>query len=799
LSIAKKDAMIKNYLKVAWRNLKKSKMYSFINIAGLATGMAVSMLIGLWVWDEMSFDKYHNNYNRIGQVWQFVKFDVEKASYNSVPIPIAGELRTKYPDVQSSSVTTYNRTTVLGIGDKKVSRTGMYTEPGFPEMMTVKMLSGTRNGLKDINSIFLSESLAKVLFGKDDPLNKVLRIDNKTDVKVTGVYEDFPGNSSFKDVFFLSAWSLFTSLDGYAKRASTQWDENSFQVFVQLKEGADFAKLSSAIRDMRMKRENPPAYKPEFFVHPMSQWHLHGNFKNGENVGGLIQLVKMFGMAGIFVLLLACINFMNLSTARSEKRAKEVGIRKTIGSVRSQLVYQFFSESLLVSFIALLFCLALVQLSLPFFNSISGKTMTMPWGNSIFWLMAVGFSLVTGLIAGSYPALYLSSFRPMHVLKGTFKAGRFAALPRKALVVFQFTVSVALMIGTIIVFRQIKYAKDRPIGYNNDGLIEVMMTTPDLSKNYQALQTELLNSGIVRNVSQASGSVTADYGGTTDVSWKGKTGNTRPLFISNMVTHEYGNTIGWKLVQGRDFSKSFSTDTAAVILNTSAVRTMGFKHPLNETIKLSGRNYQVIGVVDDMIKFSPYDQVKPSFFTLNKNAVTVIVIKIAPQIGISTALSKLENVFRKYNPAAPFEYKFVDEEYAAKFSNEVRIGTLAGFFAILAIFISCLGLFGLASFVAEQRTKEIGIRKVLGATVLSVWRLLSGDFVMLVVISLLIASPIAYYFMHGWLENYTYRINISWWVFALAGLIAFLLTIVMVSFQAIKAAVANPAQSLRTE
>lgn len=791
--------MIKNYLKIAWRNLKKSKMYSFINIGGLAVGMAVAMLIGLWVWDEISFDKYHKNYDRIGQVWQFVKFDVEKASYNSVPVPLAEEFRTKYPDFESASVTTYNHTTVLGTDDKKISRTGMYTEPQFPEMMTVKMLVGTRNGLKDMNSILLSGSLAKVLFGKNDPLNKILRMDNKIDVKVTGVYEDFPANSSFKDVYFLSPWSLFTSFDGYAKNASTQWDENSFQLFVQLKEGADFAKVSSAIKDLRMKRENPPAYKPEFFVHPMSRWHLHGDFKDGRNTGGLIQLVKMFGIAGIFILILACINFMNLSTARSEKRAKEVGIRKTIGSERSQLIYQFFSESLLVSFIALLFCLALVQISLPFFNDIAGKTMTIPWANPIFWLMAIGFCLVTGLIAGSYPALYLSSFRPIKVLKGTFKAGRFAALPRKALVVFQFTVSVALMIGTIIVFRQINHAKDRPIGYNNDGLIEVTMATPDIYKNYGVLQTELLNSGYVNNMAQSSGSVTADYGGTTDIGWKGKTGNTRPLFISNKITHEFGNTIGWKILQGRDFSKSFSTDTAAVILNTSAIQTMGFKNPLDEVVRISGKNYQVIGVVGDMIKFSPYDLVKPSIFTLGKNAVNVIIMRILPQAGISTALSKIENVFKKYNPAAPFEYKFVDDEYAAKFSHEVRIGTLAGFFATLAIFISCLGLFGLASFVAEQRTKEIGVRKVLGATILSIWRLLSKDFVLLIFISLVIASPLAYYFMHGWLENYRYRINISWRIFALAGLIAFLLTIVMVSFQAIKAAVANPVKSLRTE
>jgi ABC-type antimicrobial peptide transport system permease subunit len=791
--------MLRSYLKVAIRNLKKGKLYSVINIAGLSIGMAVTIIIALWVWDELSFDKYHKNYNRIGQLWQFVKFDLEKASYNSVPIPLAEEFRTKYPDIKSASVTTYNRTTVLGSGDKKVSRTGMYTEPGFPEMMTIKMLSGTRDGLKDINSILLSESLAKTLFGRENPVDKVVRLDNKANVKVGGVYEDLPDNTSFSDVFFLAPWKLFTSLDSYAKHASDQWDENSFQIFVQLKEGADFDKVSSAIRDIRIKRDDPPAYKPEFFIHPMSRWHLHGDFTNGENTGGLIQHVRLFGIAGIFVLLLACINFMNLSTARSEKRAKEVGIRKTIGSVRRQLLYQFFSESVLISFIAFIVCLLLVQIALPFFNQVADKEMILPWTNIYFWLLALGFCLLTGLIAGSYPALYLSSFQPIKVLKGTFKTGRLASWPRKALVVFQFTVSITLIIGAVVVFRQVMHAKDRSAGYNRDGLIEVNMMTPEIRKNYEALRTELLSSGYIKNIARSMGSVTVDYGGTTAVSWRGKTPETKPLLISNRITHDYGKTIGWSLLTGRDFSEAFSTDTSAIILNQSAVQLMGFKEPLNENVKLSGKDYRVIGVVADMIKFSPFDHVKPSLFIVDHNSTNVINIRIGSQISASNALAKMESVFKKYNPAAPFEFKFVDEEYAAKFSNEVKIGKLAGFFAALAIFISCLGLFGLASFVAEQRTKEIGVRRVLGATMLNVWKLLSKDFVLLVFISMFIASPIAYYFMHGWLENYRYRINISWWVFALTGIGALLLTVVMVSFQAIKAAIANPVKSLRTE
>jgi len=417
--------MIRNYLKTAWRNLKKNKVYSFINIGGLAVGMAVAMIIALWVWDELSFDKFHKNHARIAQLWQFVKFDVEKSSYNSMPIPLAAELRNKYPEFKAVSVATYNRDVILASGDKKLSRTGMFVEQDFPEMMTPRMLAGTYSGLTDIHSSMISESLAKALFGKENPLNRIIRLNNKADIKVSGVYEDFPDNSSFKDVFFLASWELFTTMDSYAKNASDQWDENSFQIFAQLKEGVDVKRLSAKIKDIRMKKEDPPKYKPEFFLHPMSKWHLYGDFKDGVNKGGLIKLVRLFGIGGIFILLLACINFMNLSTARSEKRAKEVGIRKTLGSARSQLIRQFFTEALLVSFIALLLCLIIAQVLLPFFNKIAGKNMAILWNNPLFWLCAIVFCLLAGGIAGSYPALYLSSFHTWYLCNSFFNVLKF--------------------------------------------------------------------------------------------------------------------------------------------------------------------------------------------------------------------------------------------------------------------------------------------------------------------------------------------------------------------------------------
>jgi len=588
-------------------------------------------------------------------------------------------------------------------------------------------------------------------------------------------------------------------MDGYAKFASDQWDENSFQIFAQLKEGIDVKKTSAKIKDIRMKMNYPPPYKPEFFLHPMNRWHLYGDFKNGVNIGGLIKLVRLFGFAGIFILLLACINFMNLSTARSEKRAREVGIRKTLGSARSQLIRQFFSESLLVSCIALLLCLIIAELLLPFFNNIADKNMVILWTNPFFWLIAIAFCLLAGLIAGSYPALYLSSFQPVKVLKGSFKAGRFAALPRKVLLVFQFSISVALIIGTIVVFRQIYYAKDRSIGYDYNGLIEMSMNTPDLHKHYDAIRTDLLNTGVVAEVSESRGSIVFDYGGTTGISWKGKSPDMYPLLMSNEITFDYGKTIGWKILEGRDFSKKFATDSAAMILNQSAMQLMGFKNPLNEIVRYGGKDYRIIGIVDNMIKGSPFEAVKPSFFTINYSAANVINIKLSSQTATGIALNKIEDVFKKYNPASPFEYKFVDEQYAAKFDHEERIGRLAGFFAILAILISCLGLFGLTSFVAEQRTKEIGIRKVLGANVLNVWQLLSKEFLLLVFISLLVASPVAWYFMNGWLENYEYRIELSLWIFGVAAFSVLLITLLTVSFHTIKAATANPVKSLRYE
>ncbi|MFT3935026.1 MAG: ABC transporter permease [Chitinophagaceae bacterium] len=790
--------MLKNFFTTAWRNLVKNKMHAIINIAGLSVGMMVAVLIGLWINDELSFNKKFNNYDRLGQIWQFVSFTAEKSAYNVTPIPLADEIRSKYPDFKYVSVSA-EKQPILSYGEKKFSEKGNYVEPIFTEMLSLKMLAGKRTALNDINSILLSSTLAKNLFGNDNPMGKLVQIDNKNSVSVAGVYEDFAENSTFKETRFLASWELYKTIDEYAKRASTQWDENSFQVYAQLKDGVDFKEASAKIKDSRMKREDPPKYKPEFFIFPMSRWHLYADFANGVNTGGTITFVWLFGFAGFFVLLLACINFMNLSTARSEKRAREVGIRKAIGSVRRQLIIQFLSESLLLALFAFVFALLLAQLVLPFFNGMADKQLKILWTNPVFWLAGLCFTIISGLIAGSYPALYLSSFNPIKALKGTFKAGRFAALPRKVLVVLQFTVSVMLIIATIVVFRQVQYAKDRSIGYNREKLVEVNINSREMIKHYNALRNDLLNTGAVQQMSESSGSITVQYGGTTNIGWRGKQPDARPLVMSNDITHDYGKTIGWQIKEGRDFSRDFANDSAGIILNETAVKLMGFQQPLNEFVTANGKQYKVIGVVKDFIKEDPFKPVNPSYFRLNYVGVNNITIKLSGQLATSEALAKIESVLKKYNPSSPFIYNFVDELYGKKFDHEARIAKLAAFFAILAIFISCLGLFGVASFIAEQRTKEIGVRKVLGASVFNLWQLLSKEFIVLVGISLLIAIPIAYYYMSEWLLNYQYRAPLSWWILAAAGLGAVAITLLTVSYQAIKAAMANPVKSLRTE
>ncbi|HLG40481.1 MAG TPA: ABC transporter permease [Chitinophagaceae bacterium] len=789
--------MFKNYLKIAWRNLFKSKTSSFINISGLAVGMAVAMLIGLWIFDELSFNHYHKNYDRIVKVMDRQGWHGQNNTNDVLPVPLGAALGSSYgSDFKYIVIARETEEHVITSGDKKFTQAGNYMQENAPEMFSLEMVFGTRAGLNDPNSILLSHSLAKKLFGDTDPLDKIVQIDATTNVKVTGVFKDLPNNSEFRTTTFIAPFDLFNA-------SKDDWNNYNMFIFAQLTTNADMDEVSAKIKSVLSDNIKGQESTHELFLQPMSKWHLYSAFENHVAVTSEeMKFIWFYGIIGVFVLLLACINFMNLSTARSEKRAKEVGIRKAVGSLRSQLVKQFYGESLLIAVFSFALSLVLVQITLPWFNGVADKEINILWTDPWFWATCLAFTFITGLLAGSYPALYLSSFNPVKVLKGTFRAGRFVVAPRKVLVVVQFTVSVALIIGTAIVYRQIQYAKDRPVGYSQSGLITMQMKSPDFKQKYDVLRTELANTGVVADVARSNYSITDTRGWNGDFNWEGKPAVAGQSFNTIAVTSEYGKTVGWEIVQGRDFSKELASDSAGIILNESAVKLAGLKDPVGQTVKWDpgyreGSYFKIIGVVRDMIKGSPFKPAYPSVIFLGSG--NWLFVRINPNAGIRSALSKIEAGFKKVIPNVPFDYKFVDEEYGLKFAAEERVGKLATFFAALAIFISCMGLFGLASYVAEQRKKEIGVRKVLGASVFNVWKQLSKDFVILVIISCFIAIPVAWYFLNGWLQKYEYRTGMSWWVFVAAVACALGITLLTVSFQAIKAAIANPVKSLRTE
>ncbi len=793
--------MFKNYIKIALRNIRANKVSSFINIGGLAVGMAVSMMIGLWIWDEIAFDKGNKNYDHIARVLQNQNLNGNIATWSGLPWPTAAVLRSNF-NADFKTVSLVLRTTnVMSSAGKSLNSDGAFMEPGAATMFDLAMLDGTHAGLQQPNSVFLSQSYANAFFGGADPMGKLMKIDTQS-VKVTGVYKDMPANSTFAGLNFIAPWQLFFN-DSRAKTNPYPWGNNAFEVYVQLADNADIHKVSARIKDVKLNNLHlqDRDSKPQLFLHPMSKWHLYGEFKNGVNTGGRIEFVWLFGVIGGFVLLLACINFMNLSTARSQKRAKEVGIRKAVGSLRMQLVGQFLNESIAIAFISFIIAVLLVQLFLPYFNTLAGKQMQLPFTNIFSWLAATVFIFITGLIAGSYPAFYLSSFNTIKVLKGHFRSGRFAALPRKILVVMQFTVSIILIISTVIVFRQIQFAKNRPVGYNRANLVSMQMHTTNIHDHFEAVKYELKNTGAIAEIAEARNPITTVWNSNGGMSWKGKPKGLSTDFPMCNITYDYGKTVGWQIVAGRDFSRAFaSVDSSDFILNETAVKYMGLKNPIGELVTFDdGVSFKVVGVVKDFIMESPYAPVRPTLFRIARNGAGIVNIRLSPAMPTKEALGKVEAVFKKYNPQQPFEYKFVDDEYAKKFGDDERTGNLAAVFAVLAIFISCLGLFGLASFVAEQRTKEIGVRKVLGASVFTLWKLMSNEFIMLVALSSSVAIPTANYFMHGWLKQYEYHTNISFWVFVIIIAGVLFITVCTVSYQSIKAALMNPVKSLRTE
>jgi putative ABC transport system permease protein len=799
--------MFKNYLKIAWRNLLKNKGYTFINVGGLAIGMAVTLIIGLWIQDELSYNDYFENKNSIAQVFQSQTFNGETSTGPAIPRPLEKGLRDGYSDnFKYLIMCSWTNDHYLKYGDKSISRPGNYMQKEGPEMLGLEIIKGEKDALREINSIMLSASTVEALFGNEDPIGKTVTVSNEHKMNVSSVYKDVPFNNAFNDTDFIIPWEKYLAANEWIRNAEDQWGNNSFQMFVQLTDNATFRQVTNSIRNVKKElNENSAEFNPQIFLLSMEDWYLRSNFENGKQVGGRIKYVWLFGIIGAFVLLLACINFMNLSTARSEKRGKEVGIRKSIGSQRGQLIYQFLSESFLVVLFAFVVAILIVLLSLNGFNELSRKEISFPWNNSVFWGVSFVFILFTSLLAGSYPALYLSSFKPVDVLKGTFKTGKYAGLPRKILVIVQFTVSVAFIIGTVIVMQQINYAKNRPVGYDKEGLVQIPTFSQDFTGKYDLMRSEFLGSGAVVEMSTSSSPTTQIWSNRSGFVWDGKPEGFQEDLAWTTVSPEYAKSLNLKIVEGRDFSRDYASDSLGVLINESAKKYLGMENPVGQLLRDDDDEepnppLKIIGVVQDMITQSPYEPVKQGMYVYDRHGdASYYNLRLNPNQSATQNISTIENVFKEHFPDIPFEYDFIDSEYGQKFASEERIGTLSGVFTALAILISCLGLFGLTSFVAEQRKKEIGVRKVLGASIFNVWNMLSKDFLKLVIISCFIAVPIAYFIMNGWLQEYPYRVILKWWIFAIAMVGAMLVTVVTVSFQAIKAAKANPVKSLRTE
>lgn len=786
--------MLKNFFLLTWRNLVRKKGFSILNISGLAIGMSAAIFILLWIQDETGFDNFYKDKERIYQVWNKYEIEGQISCWNVTPKVMGKYIQKDYPEVEQVARVNYSFPILFSFGDKKLNVRGNIVDSSFLQLFSFPAIKGDiRNALNNPNSVVITEAFAQKMFGAEDPIGKVVKVDNTDDFKVSAVIKNMPSNSSFNFEFLLP-WSYLRTIGG----DDENWGNNSTTTYVKLKTNASVAALNPKLKTLRKEYDKEEATM-ETFLYPLTRVHLHGKFENGIETGGRIDIVKLFGIIAAFILLVACINFMNLSTARSEKRAKEVGIRKVVGAPRASLIAQFMGESIFISLLSACLAVLIVFLTLSSFNTLVDKKLFLDFNNPLFWIYGLAFVLITGLLAGSYPAIYLSSFRPIKVIKGGFKSVQASITPRKVLVVGQFTFAILLIIATLVIRMQIQKAQDRQNGYKKANLVYHFMEG-DVQKNYTVIRNELMASGMVQSVSKTSAPITEGWSNTWGIEWKGKDPNNKTVIDRFCADDAIVKTVGMELVAGRDIDlANHPADSNAAIINESSVKLMGFKNPIGEVVKDMGQEWTIVGVVKDFILTSPYGSTDPLFIAGAKGWFNVIHLRIADKVSTAQAIPVIEKIFNKYNPSYPFNYRFVDEEYSKKFDNERRTGKLATLFALFTIVISCLGLFGLASYMAENRIKEIGVRKVMGASVTSITGLLSYDFLKLVLVSFILAAPLGYWGMHTWLQQFSYRTDISWWIFGISGGGAVLIALLTVSYQAIKAAVANPVKSLRTE
>jgi len=787
--------MLRNYFKIAFRSLVKNPAYSFINIGGLAIGLASSILILLWVVDEYSYDRFHENYNSIYKLYQSQQWAQGIGTGNAMPYPMKDAIMSKSSQIKSIVMTNWGEGNMLQVGDKRLNKYGLSASEDFFKIFSFNMVKGNpATALSEPNSIVITESTARAFFDTQDPINKLIKIDNNQELKVTGVIKDVP-KQSFVTLDYVLPFSFYESTQPWVKRSKDNWDNNSFQMYVQLQPGATEEEVNASIKDL-IKENNEKAPTAALFLHPMSKWRLYSNFENGINTGGLIDYVQLFTAIAVFVLIIACINFMNLATARSESRAREVGIRKSVGSRRKELIIQFLGESVLVTFIAFLLAIVLVEVALPGYNQLVNKTIDVDYSNPLVWGVAFSLVLILGIVSGSYPAFYLSSFQPVKVLKGKIKIGKGASTPRQVLVTLQFGFSIFLIIGTLIIYQQIMHVKNREVGYDRENLIQIW-TNNELEDNFQTVRDALVQTGVVKSACKSNSPITSIFS-NNEVKWAGMP-DQRVAFSTIATEYDYTETMGIKMIEGRDFSPDFKSDSSAVIVNQAAVDFMGMKEPLGQKLTFNEQELTIIGVVPNIVMASPYTPVEPMTLIFSPGWSSTITVRLNQTPDIKGAIAKIEQVFKKHNPNYPFEYRFVDADFEKKFATINLISRLAAIFAGLAIVITCLGLLGLAAFTAEQRTKEVGIRKVLGATVTSIVLLISKDFSKLVLFAFVISAPLGWWFLNGFLERYPYRVEVSWWVLLSAGVIAFVLALIIVSTQALRAATSNPVNSLRSE
>ncbi len=788
--------MLRNYFLVTLRNLLKNRVYSFINIAGLSIGICCSILILLWVFDELSFDKFIPKSERLYQVMVNAEFDGKINSWNSVPLPTYEGMKDADVNIKQSVVTDWGGDHLLTVNENPILKKGFNVGEEFLEMFEFPLVYGEATQVLDEpSSIVITESTAKALFGDEDPINQIVRVDDKTDLKVSGILKDLPNNSSF-EFDFLLPYSYWRQASPWVVENEDNWGNYSFQVFVELDDLTHQKTVESSIQNMLIEHGEEDL-KPELFLYPMLRWRLHSQFEDGVEKGGMIDYVNLFSVIAIFILIIACINFMNLATARSERRAKEVGIRKSVGSRRIELMGQFIGESVFISFLAFVIAVLLAQLLLPLYNDLVDKKLFIDYSSAKFWLFSLGMILLTGIVAGSYPAFYLSSFQPVKVLKGKVKTGKGASMPRKVLVTLQFGFSILLIIGTMVIYQQIQLVRSRQLGYDKENLITVDYTE-QISKNYEVLKQELLQSGAVEAITRSNSAVT-DINSNNFVGWPGKPEDQRVIFTTIATEYDYTKTMGIKLLEGRDFSEEFISDSSAIIINKAGLDLMNLDEPIGTQLDLWGDKRTLIGVVDNVMMGSPYQEVKPMFMILNPEWISVVTIRLSRSNDLSATLAQVKDIFSKYNSAYPFEYTFVDEAFQKKFTTINMTSRLANIFAVLTILITGLGLFGLAAYTAEQRTKEIGIRKVLGASVFSIVVSMTKDFSRLVIISFLISAPLAWWLLDIYLERYPIRTPLAWWIFPVTGFFALVLAIVVVTTQSLRAAYANPVNSLRSE